>query len=206
MDKKKYDERIKEVHYRIPLKLINSYTWANLIKSARAILPVIGIHINLEINQAWPGIPLISDLSGYGNLSFVRAGINDLINHNLIVRQKEGRHRIYSLTDLSFCKQGSYFPIYKEAMIISRKWAGLTPCEKSLYPVLGIKAKINDPDVEDSGFHAIGHIYHSEINEYIEWAGISRSSFYNTYQSLNHKNLIEREDIYSHSYRIYVPQ
>ena len=196
----------ENIHYRLPLKLINSYLWAKLNYPGRAILPVIGVHIDLRINRGLRRIDLISVLSGYSNLGYVRNGINDLINHNLIVRQKEGRHRIYSLTDLSFCKQGSYFPIYKEAMIISRKWAGLTPCEKSLYPVLGIKAKINDPDVEDSGFHAIGHIYHSEINEYIEWAGISRSSFYNTYQSLNHKNLIEREDIYSHNYGIYVPQ
>jgi len=197
----------ENIHYRIPLKLINSYSWARLNYPARAILPIIGIHVDLRINQAKPGIKLISDLSGYSNLEYVRAGINDLINHNLIVRQKEGRHYVYSLTDLSFCKRGSsYFPIYKNAMVLSGKWAGLTPCEKSLYTVLGIKAKINDPDVEDSGFHAIGHIYHSEINEYIEWAGISRSSFYNAYQSLNHKNLIEREDIYSHGYGIYVPQ
>ena len=197
----------ENIHYRLPLKLINSYLWAKLNYPGRAILPVIGVHIDLRINQAWPRIDLISVLSGYSNLGYVRNGINDLINHNLIVKKKEGRHYVYSLTDLSFCKRGnSYFPIYKNAMVLSGKWAGLTRCEKSLYPVLGIKAKINDPNVEDSGFQGIGHIYHSEINEYIGWAGISRSSFYNTYQSLNHRNLIEREDIYSHGYGIYVPQ
>ena len=120
----------ENIHYRLPLKLINSYLWAKLNYPGRAILPVIGVHIDLRINRAWPRIDLISALSGYSNLGYVRNGINDLINHNLIVKKKEGRHNIYSLTDLSFCKRGSsYFPIYKKAMIISRKWSGLTPCE-----------------------------------------------------------------------------
>lgn len=194
----------KDIHYRLPLKLITSHTWAKLNKPAKAILPVIGVHIDLRSNQARPGIRLISELSGYSNLGYFRIGINDLINHNVITRQKEGRHYIYSLTDLSFCKQGrSYFPIYKEAMIISRKWAGLTRCEKSLYPVMGVKAKVNDPEALESGYHAIGNLY--EINKYVEWAGISRKSFYNAYYGLNHKNLIEFwEDGVFYSYGIYV--
>ncbi|MBA7580719.1 hypothetical protein ES695_12655 [Candidatus Atribacteria bacterium 1244-E10-H5-B2] len=196
----------ENIHYRLPLKLINSYSWARLNYPGRAILPVMGIHIDLRNNQARPGIELISKLSGYSNLGFVRAGINDLINHNLIIRQKEGRHYVYSLTGLSFCKHGSgYLPIYKGAMILSRKWAGLTPSEKSLYPVMGNKARINDPEAEDSGFYAIGNIY--EINKYIEWAGISRSSFYRAYKGLNRKGLIGfwgDEDFCR--YGIYVPQ
>jgi len=83
--------------------------------------------------------------------------------------------------------------------------AGLTRCEKSLYPVLGNKAKINDPEVLDSEYHAIGNIY--KIEKYIKWADISRRSFYRAYRGLNHKNLIEfweDEDFYR--YGIYVPQ
>jgi len=196
----------ENIQYRVPLKLINSYTWAKLIPPARAALPVIGVHINLKINQAKPGIKLISVLSGYNNLRYVRAGINDLINHDVITRQKEGRHYIYSLTDLSFCRQGSsYLPIYKKAMIISRKWAGLTPCEKSFYVVLGNKAKVNDPEALESEYHAIGYI--DKIKKYIEWAGISRRSFYRTCRGLNHKNLIEFwEDGVFYSYGVYVPQ
>lgn len=197
----------ENIHYRLPLRLINSYTWANLNYPGRAILPVIGVHVDLRINQARPGIKLIAELAGYGDTRYrkIRIGINDLINHNVITRQKEGRHYIYSLTDLSFCKRGSYFPIYKKAMIISRKWAGLTPCEKSLYPVVGNKAKIDDPEVLDSEFHAIGNIY--EVNKYVKWAGISRMSFYNAYYGLNHKDLIEfweEEDPYR--YGIYAPK
>ena len=177
------------IHYRLPLRLINSYTWANLSYPGRAILPVIGVHIDLRNNQARPGIRLISELSGYRNLEYLRKGINDLINRNLIIRRKEGRHYIYFLTALSSCERGrSYFPIYKQGMILSRKWAGLTPCEKSLYPVLGNKFKIKDPEVEDSEFHAIGNIY--KVNKYIKWAGISRRSFDRSLNSLNDKDLI----------------
>jgi hypothetical protein len=195
----------ENIQYRLPLELINSYIWAELNYPARAILPVIGVHIDLRVNRARPGIPLISDLSGYSNLEYVRAGINDLINHNLIVRQKEGRHNVYSLTALSFCKRGrSYFPIYKGAMIISRKWAGLTPSEKSLYLVLGNKAKINDPEVLGSEFHAIGDIY--EPKKYIEWAGISRRSFKRAYEGLNHKSLIEFWEEDPYRYGVYSQQ
>lgn len=196
------------IHYRLPLKLINSYIWAELDYPGRAILPVIGAHIDLRVNRARPGIKLIAELTGYGDTRYrkIREGIKNLISHNVITRQKEGRHYVYSLTDLSFCKRGrSYFPIYKGAMIISRKWAGLTPSEKSLYPVLGNKAKVNEPEVLDSEFHAIGNIY--EVNKYIKWSGISRKSFYNAYYGLDHKNLIEfweNEDLYR--YGIYVPQ
>ena len=113
----------ENIHYRLSLKLINSYTWAKLNYPARAILPVIGVYIDLRINRAWPRIDLISVLSGYSNFGYVQDGINDLINHNLIVKKKEGRHNVYSLTALSFCKQGSsYFPIYKKGMILSGKW------------------------------------------------------------------------------------
>ena len=196
----------ENIHYRLPLELISSYTWAKLIKPARAILPVIGVHINLRNNQARPGIKLISVLSGYSNLKYVRAGIDDLIDYNLIFRQKEGRHYVYSLTALSFCKRGrSYFPIYKKGMILSGKWAGLSRCEKSLYLVLGNKAKINDPEALDLGFHAIVNI--DEVNKYVKWAGISRSSFYRACEGLNHKNLIEFwEDEEPYRCGIHVPQ
>lgn len=90
-------------------------------------------------------------------------------------------------------------------MILSGIWAGLTPCEKALLLVLGVKAKVNDPEALDFGFHAMGNIY--EANKYIKWAGISRSSFYTAFPGLNHKNLIEfweYEDTYR--YGIYALQ
>ena len=132
--------------------------------------------------------------------------MKDLIKNKLVIREKPGRHYNYYLTDLAIWEQGSsYFPIYKEAMIISGKWARLTSSEKSLYPVLGNKAKVNDPDAMDTEFHAIGNIY--DINKYVEWAGISRPSFDSAYQSLNHKNLIAFWPIVDFGrYGVYVPQ
>ena len=192
------------MHYRLPLKLINSYTWAELNYPGRAILPVLGVYADKN-GRAWPGIRIIAELAGYSDLRYIRSGMEYLIKNKLVIREKPGRHYIYYLTDLAVCERGrSYLPIYKEAMILSRKWAGLTPSEKSLYPVLGNKAKINDPEVLDSEFHAIGNIY--KVKEYIEWAGISRWSFYNAYYGLNHKGLIEfwsEEDPYR--YGIYAP-
>jgi hypothetical protein len=192
------------MHYRLPLKLINSYTWAELNYPGRAILPVLGVYADKN-GRAWPGIRIIAELAGYSDLRYIRSGMEYLIKNKLVIREKPGRHYIYYLTDLAIWKPGrSYLPIYKEAMILSRKWAGLTPSEKSLYPVLGNKAKINDPEVLDSEFHAIGNIY--KVKEYIEWAGISRWSFYNAYYGLNHKGLIEfwsEEDPYR--YGIYAP-
>ena len=195
------------IHYRLPLRLINSHIWANLNYPGRAILPVLGIYADKK-GKAWPGVRIIAELAGYSDKRYksIRSGMKDLIKNKLVIREKPGRHYIYYLTDLAICERGrSYLPIYKEAMILSRKWAGLTPSEKSLYPVLGNKAKISDPEVIDSEFHAIGNIY--KVNKYIEWAGISRRSFNRAYYGLNHKGLIEfwsEEDPYR--YGIYVPK
>jgi len=197
-----------DIHYRLPLKLITSYTWADLNYPARTILPILGVYADKD-GESWPGVKLIAELTGYVDTRYrrIRAGMDDLIEKNLIIRKKEGRHYFYCLTSLAL-REGreSFFPIYKEAMILSRKWASLTPSERSLYPVFGNKAKINDPDVEYSEFHAIGHIYHSEINKYIEWAGISRRSFDRACIGLNHENLIEFLEENLYRYGIYVPQ
>ena len=197
-----------DIHFRLPLKLISSYNWATLGKPARAILPVLGVYANRE-GKAWPGVRIIAELAGYRDTRYryIREGMKDLIKNKLVIREKPGRHYIYYLTDLAIWKRGrTFFPIYKEAMILSRKWADLTPSEKSIYPVLGNKAKIHDPEVEDSEFHAIGDIY--EPKKYIEWAGISRPSFYSAYYSLDHKGLIDSLDEGEGYYRygIYVPQ
>jgi len=197
----------EDIHYRLPLKLINSYTWANLVKSAKAILPILGAYADKD-GKAWPGVERIAGLAGYRDPRYrkIRDGMKDLIKNELVIREKSGRHYNYYLTDLAIWEQGSsYFPIYKEAMIISGKWARLTSSEKSLYPVLGNKAKVNDPDAMDTECHAIGNIY--DINKYVEWAGISRPGFDSAYQGLNHENLIAFWPIVDFGrYGVYVPQ
>lgn len=186
------------------MKLITSYIWADLIQSAKAILPVIGVYAD-KSGKAFPGIKLIAKYAGHkdSRYRYIRAGVDDLIKNKLVIRKKQGRHYIYYLTDLALWKRGrSFFPIYKETMILNYAWADLTPTEKALYIVLGVKAKVNDPEVLDSEFHAIGDIY--EVLKYIKWAGISRPSFYSAYWGLNHKNLIEFwEDEDPYRYGIY---
>ena len=191
----------EKIHYRLPLKLINSYIWAGLNEPAKAILPVLGVYANKD-GKAWPGVKLIAELAGYKDLRRIRLGMNDLIKNKLIIRKKQGRHYNYFLIELAIWKKGrSFFPIYK-TMVLSNFWAKLTPSEKSLYIVLGVKAKINDPEALDSEFHAIGNI--NKIKKYIEWAGISRRSLYNAYYGVNHKHLIEYwEDEDPFKYAIY---
>jgi len=184
----------KDIHYRLPLKLINSYTWANLNYPAKAILPVIGVFANKK-REAWPSVRIIAELAGYNDPRYrkIREGMEDLIKNKLVIREKKGRHYIYYLTDLAIWKPGrSYFPIYKEAMILSRRWASLTSSEKSLYPVFGNKGRIKSPDVEELEFHCVGEIY--EVNKYVKWAGISRPSFYTGCRGLEHKKLVEFEE------------
>ena len=179
----------KIIHYRIPLKLINSYLWASLNQSAKAILPVIGVHCNKN-GISFPSIKLMAKLAGYKTNRYIRVGINDLIKNVLMSKKKEGRHNVYFLTDLALWKRGrSFFPIYKEGMILSGLWAKMTPTEKALYIVLGEKAKINDPEVLNLGYHAIGNI--NKVCNYIKYAGITKPSFYTAYEGLCKKGYIE---------------
>ena len=194
----------EDIHYRLPLRLINSYIWASLIPPAKAILPVLGVFANKD-GKAWPGVKLIAKYAGYKDLRYIRSGMKDLIGNKVINRKKQGRHYIYFLTDIAIWKRGrSYFPIYKN-MILKGTWAKLTSSEKSLYIVLGEKAKVNDPDITGSDLHASGYIKH--INKYCKFAGISRWSLEPAYLRLNNCSLInfwEDEDIYT--YGIYTPQ
>jgi len=207
MKKKEYNEAIERVHYRLPLKLVTSYNWAKSIKPARAILPVLGVYAN-KGKVAFINEKTIAELAGYKDLRYrkIREGIEDLIKNELVVKLKEGRRNFYIITDLAWWEEGRvWFPIYKVAMILSGKWVKLTPCEKSLYPVLGNKIRILHPDVLDSEFYGAGNIY--KINQFIELAGISRPSFYSAYYGLNHNRLIKswgEEDPYE--YGIYAPQ
>jgi len=201
----------KNQHYRLPLILINSYIWAGLISPAKAILPILGVYANKE-GKAWPGVKLIARLAGYKNSRYreIRAGMNDLIKNKLVIRKKQGRHYNYFLSDLVIWKRGrSYFPIYKN-MILGEIWANLTASEKALYVVLGLKAKVNDPDITGSVWHASGNII--SFKKYYEYAGISRWSFKNAYSRLSYREIEEGQtliefwsDTEEREYMIYCP-
>ena len=191
-------------HYRLPLKLISSHVWGKLNSPAKAILPVLGVFAD-RIGKAWPGIKLIAKYAGYKDIRYIRIGMDNLIGNEVIGRQKEGRHYVYFLNDIAIWEKGrSYFPIYK-SMVLKGTWARLTACEKSLYIVLGEKARVNNPNMIDSDLHAEGYI--DKISKYCKFAGISRWSFERTYSRLNNCSLInywEDQDIYI--YEIYTPQ
>ena len=109
----------ENIHYRLPLKLINSYNWANLVKSAKAILPILGAYADKD-GKAWPGVERIAGLAGYIDPRYrkIRDGMKDLIKNELVIREKSGRHYNYYLTDLAIWEQGSsYFPIYKDCLL-----------------------------------------------------------------------------------------
>ena len=177
-----------KVHYRIPLKLFNSGDWANLIPPARAILPVLGVYAN-EIGRAWPGIKLISKLSGYKDLRRVRQGICSLIKAELIEKEKVGRHNEYYLKGNAVWLGHSYFPIYKD-VIEGGYWAELLPCEKAVFPVLATKASISNPEVENAGdplVHGIGRL---QATRWARLSGLSRWGFYKGVYGLVNKDWI----------------
>ena len=70
--------------YFIPLKLVSWGGWRKINHSARAILPVIGLHAN-KPGRSFPGIKLISKLSGVHKAHNVHKGLKSLIENELLV-------------------------------------------------------------------------------------------------------------------------
>lgn len=130
--------------YRLPLKLVTWGGWRKINHPARAILPVIGLHAD-KSGKSFPGIKLISKLSGYKDLRRVRQGICSLIKAGFLKREKEGRHNVYYLVNDAIWLGGSYFPM-NEYLFIKGWWAKLLSCEKAVFVVLAVKGAIADPD------------------------------------------------------------
>lgn len=171
------------VHYRLPLRLINSCDWARINLAARVVLPVIGVHAN-ENGEAFPGMALISRLSGYKDPRTVRSGINRLIEVGLLSKKKRKtsrgrRHNVYYLLGNAVWTKGhSYFPIYKD-VIEEGYWADLLPSEISVLVTMGVKAARNNPEAEglrELGFPIFG-IGRIQRKKMIKLSGISKSSF-----------------------------
>jgi len=194
------DEIEGHFNYRFPLKLVNSQIWGALNSPAKAVLPVLGVHANQDW-VCWPGRKKIAELAGYYHLEDIDEGLKDLEEKGLILRGKKGRHNFYILRGLAVRIRGSYFPISKFG-IYKGYWAKLTASEKGLYPVLGVKARIKDPDVYCPAF-ARGSIARDKRG-YREWAGISRRSFERACLGLGEKSLIEFEGDPYDSYYIYL--
>ena len=198
------------VHYRLPLILINSGDWAKINLAARVILPVIGVHAN-EKGEAFPGMLLISKLSGYKDLRTVRGGINSLIKAGLLSKTKRktrvGRHNIYQLLGNTIWRKGhSYFPIYKD-VIEEGYWADLSPSEVSVLVVMGVKAVINNPEAKELRelleipIFGIGTLQRKEM---IKFSGVSGSAFDYAVKGLMSKGWINLKDEYRYNYEVYL--
>jgi len=200
------------VHYRLPLRLINSGDWAKINLAARVILPVIGVHTN-ENGVAFPGMVLISELSGYKDPRTVRNGINSLIENGLLSKKKRktwrgGRYNVYYLLGNAICREGrSYFPIYKD-VIEEKYWANLVPSEISVLGVMGVKATRNNPEAKDLrelGFPIFG-MGTVQRKKMIKLSGISESSFDYAIEGLIDKGWINFNEEYEYEdkYEVYL--
>ena len=141
---------------------------------------MIGVYTD-KSGKAYPGMKLISKLSGYSRLERVRQGIGFLRGAGLIEKQRVGRRNEYRPKGNALWLRGSYFPIYKD-VIRRGDWARLTPSEKAVFLTLAVKATINDPAVErESNQHGIGVFWPSTI---ARLSGITRMSFYRAVNGL----------------------
>jgi len=173
----------------LPLKLINSYKWAEMNKPAKAILPVIGVFINKE-GETYIRIETIMKYTGYKKKNEIIKGIKNLLDLGIITRHKQNKYKnyVYKLADIAKWKRGrTYFPIDKKEMILNYRWAELSSIEKSLYIVLGLKVSINSPDKPEE-YYGIGTA--RPVEKYCKWAGISNKSIYKAFRGLINKELI----------------
>lgn len=181
----------KDGHYRLPLKLINSYLWAGLEKPTQATLPVVGCYVS-QYNIGACSLPRgkMAEYTGYSNLAqTIDPALNELVIKYLVIKKKAWRINRYYLTDLSKCgERRSYFPLYKY-QIEGGYWAKLKPCEKTVYPVLGLKGVVNNPEVVDNPeICCRGQI--KKKKDFCKWTGLNYSSFERTLRGLEDKSLL----------------
>lgn len=132
--------------YRLPLRLITQGKWLRISHSAKAILPILGLHAD-DSGRAFPGMKIIRQLSGCIRPETARAGIHSLIEWDLIERLREGRHNVYYLRPPAIWSGGSYYPMSEE--FIKTEWRSLSYIEKAVFGVLAVKAGMQNPDWPD---------------------------------------------------------
>lgn len=186
-------EEKKDPHYRLPMKkIINSYTWANLNKPGKALLPVIGNYQN-EIDGHC-NLARGTTMAKYVGCSdpTIGEGLKSLVNERVITKERGWPCKNYFLTDKAKWDIGTYFPFF-QYQIKAGLWAKLKPCEKALYPVLGVKGSTEHPDIVDYyEIYCQGQI--KSIKKFMEWAGIKRPAFIKAMRGLSEKSLIQVYD------------
>ena len=179
--------------YRLPLKLVTWGSWRKINHSARAILPVIGLHAD-NTGKSFPGIKVIMKMSGFNKRDPIHTGLKCLLDNKLITKEKRGRHNIYYLINDAIWIGGSFFPM-AEYRFIKGWWAGLLPCEKAVFVILAVKGAIKNPDVpEEFTNEALNNQIHSHGNiQVTKWqrlTGLSKQSWYNALSGLCQKRSI----------------
>lgn len=181
----------KDAHYRLPLKLINSYIWSGLTKVEQATLAVIGAYINGRNEACSLTRSEIAERAGYSNLyQTIDPALKELVVKYLItINKRKGQSSRYYLTDLSrYEERKSYFPLYRY-QVKGRYWAKLKPCEKTTYPVLGLKGVINDPDIiNNPEIYCRGQI--KKKKDFCKWTGLCYESFQRALRGLEEKSLL----------------
>lgn len=179
--------------YRLPLKLVTWGSWRKINHSARAILPVLGLHADRS-GKSFPGIETIMKMSGCQKARTVRKGLKCLISNKLLTKEKEGRHNVYYLANQAIRMGGSYFPM-NEYLFTEGWWAKLLPCEKAVFVVLAVKGAIENPDIpeefeieaEEDKIHSHGVI---QPAKWLRLTGITKPSWYTALYGLNEKHWI----------------
>lgn len=132
--------------YRLPLRLITQGKWLRIMHSAKAILPVLGLHAD-NSGISFPGVKIIQELSGIKSRSTIIEATRSLIDLDLLEKNKEGRRNVYILKPPAIWAGASYYPMSEE--FILTEWITLSYIEKAVFGVLAVKAVINDPDLLD---------------------------------------------------------
>lgn len=182
----------KDGHYRLPLKIINSYIWSGLTKIEQAILTVIGAYINGKNRACSLTRSEIAQRIGYSqtNLRLIDNAIRVLVAKYLItISKRKGQSSKYYLTDLSqYEERKSYFPLYRY-QIRGLYWAKLKPCEKAVYPVLYVKGVINQPDIKNiPEIYCRGQIKNKK--DFCKWTGLCYESLKRALRGLEEKSLL----------------
>lgn len=186
-------------------KLINNKNWALLLKSSKAIFPVIACYVN-ETGVAFPSEQTIAILSGLSD-KVVREGIRGLegfpnIKWHSYLTKRGKRSKKFHLK-LPAQNRGHEFSFFRIVLEYGL-WREMTPAAKALYPVMRHFSFFDHDqyaDLEELEIYEGDYCKDYAQREYefceaenkilAEYAGIHRSSIYNAQKSLERNFLIE---------------
>ena len=167
--------------FRWEKKIISSYRWKKLSYGAKAVFPVIAVHCG-KSGMAWPGFKKIAELAGvnkYEVQNFVEELERILKGSFKIKKTTTKRNKLYwkyQIKQPPRQNSSDYFPFFKESIIISGLWAGLSYKAKAVYPVLRFLGyfdpeaycKIEEIDIDLDDEQAIKVIYRNRKYDFVD--------------------------------------